>query len=188
MSRWKDKRRRSTSVGLRPYRKLDSAPLRGRFLFTSAAIAAAEQLLPTYRGRDGDHEGIAFLLGREFPSVTIFTTALAPTAEHSAGSVFCDPAAISAAQTAARGYGLGLLAQVHSHPGYLTEHSEGDDDLVLMPFEGMLSLVVPHYGHFGMTPLSGLGVHQYQDGRWVAVNTASVDEGFGVLPEKIDLR
>jgi len=34
---------------------------------------------------------------------------------------------------------MGILCQVHSHPGSDTRHSDGDDELVLLPFEGMLS-------------------------------------------------
>jgi JAB domain-containing protein similar to deubiquitination enzymes len=188
MRRSKRKERHLRSSGLRPFHKLPEADLQGRFLFSISAIAAAERLLPTYRGPDGDHEGIVFLLGRELPNITLITAALAPVADHSPGRVLCEPEAISAAQTAAREYGLGLLAQVHTHPGDLTEHSEGDDDLVLMPFEGMLSLVVPRYCHFGMRPLSGLGIHQFQSGRWVAIRPDTAREGLQVVPGEIDLR
>jgi proteasome lid subunit RPN8/RPN11 len=179
---------RRRSAGLRPLRKLPSGTLGGRFLFSGGAIAAAERLLPTYRGPDGDHEGIVFLLGRELDDLTVFTSALAPVAEHSLGRVVCGTESVSAAQGAARARHLGILAQVHSHPGALTEHSEGDDELVLMPFEGMLSLVVPHYGRFGMRPLANLGVHQYQSGRWVSIDAHSAAEGLIEVPVEVDLR
>jgi hypothetical protein len=65
--------------------------------------------------------------------------------------------------------GLGLMAQVHSHPGEDARHSSGDDDMTLMPREGMFSIVVGHYGRGSLTHEAGLGVHQYQDGRWVQV-------------------
>jgi len=188
MSRRSKTKRPSRESGGRPFRTLTSTSLRGEFLFSSSAISAAERLLPTYRGPDGGHEGIVFLLGRELPNVTLLTSALAPRADHSPGRVVCDAEAISAAQSAARKHGLGLLAQVHSHPGDWTEHSEGDDDLVLMPFEGMLSLVVPRYARFGMRPLSNLGVHQYQGSRWVAIHPESARSGFKVAPSEIDLR
>jgi len=64
---------------------------------------------------------------------------------------------------------LGVVAQVHSHPGDDTRHSQGDDELVLMPFEGMFSLVVGRYGAGGITLEAGVGLHQFQDGRWVQV-------------------
>ena len=66
--------------------------------------------------------------------------------------------------------GLGILAQVHSHPGRDTRHSDGDDDLVVMPFENMLSLVAPYYGR-AIRAITDFSVHQFQDRRWVFVHT-----------------
>jgi len=164
------------------------AELRGEFAITEGAVSAAERLLPGFRGPEGDHEGIVFLLGRELGSLTLLTTALAPDADHGPGHVICQPDAVAAAQRAGRKLGLALLAQLHSHPDDRIEHSEGDDDLVLMPFEGMLSIVAPWYGRVGLRPLAGLGVHQFQDGRWVLADPAGVAERLRLLPAEIDLR
>ncbi len=172
----------------RAYRRIDVAPLRGRFLLTDQAIRALEELLPTYRGPDGSHEGIAFLCGIELLTATLYTTAIAPEANHGRGHVRCSEAQVAAVSAAARELGLGLLAQVHCHPGDVTIHSIGDDDMVLMPFEGMLSIVCPLYGRFALRPLETLGVHQFQDGRWVLAEAQSVKANFGVLPGGIDLR
>ena len=60
--------------------------------------------------------------------------------------------------------------------------------MVLMPFEGMLSLVVPYYAHFGMRPLDGIGVHQYQDKRWVLSSRDTVYAGLRIAPNVLDLR
>jgi proteasome lid subunit RPN8/RPN11 len=70
---------------------------------------------------------------------------------------------VAAAARTARAIGLGIVAQVHSHPGADVRHSDGDDDLVLMPFEGMFSIVISGYGEGS---LAAAGVHQFQDGRW----------------------
>jgi proteasome lid subunit RPN8/RPN11 len=172
----------------KPIRSLPEQPLRGRFAITDAALAAAESMLPTFRGPDGDHEGIAFLGGFEFEGLTLFTAAIVPDAEHTRGRVFCSREQVLAASRAGRAAGVSILAQLHSHPGASTYHSEGDDDMVLMPFERMLSLVAPHYGHYGLRPLDGLGVHQFQDGGWVVCDRASVRAGFRVLPTEVDLR
>jgi hypothetical protein len=169
-------------------RALPQGELRGRFTITDAAVNAAERLLPSFRGPDGDHEGIVFLLGRELPGLTIFTSVLAPDADHGEGHVICEPSAVSGAQRAAREYGLGIIGQLHSHPCDSTEHSVGDDSLVLMPFEGMLSVVAPWYGRVGLRPLHGLGVHQYQDGRWVLMSSESVRASFTIMPTSFDLR
>lgn len=165
------------------------ANLQGRFLCAQAAIAEAERLLPTYRGPDGDHEGVVFFLGREVDErLTLITTALAPPAEHDRGRVMCSASHVAQVADAARSHGLALLAQLHSHPGCSTHHSRGDDHLVLMPFEGMLSIVAPHYGRHGLRPLDGLGVHQYQTGRWVLLDRLSVRAGITIIPTSLDLR
>jgi hypothetical protein len=168
--------------------RLPIRPLRGQFAITDAVVDAVADLLPTYRGPDGDHEGLVFLLGRELPDLTLFVAAAAPEASHTAGSVEAPPQAVLAVVDRACSLGLGLLAQVHSHPTEWSEHSEGDDKMVLMPFEGMLSIVVPHYGHHRLLPLDGLGVHQWQSGAWFACERGSIRRGIHVVPTGIDLR
>jgi hypothetical protein len=168
--------------------RLPIREMRGHYLITQSAVDAAARLLPTFRGPDGDHEGLVFLLGRELDTVTLLTTALAPDADHGPGHVICDEAAVGAAGRAARAHRLGILAQLHSHPRDWTEHSVGDDSLIVMPFEGMLSLIAPWYGRVGLEPLHALGAHQYQDGRWVAISRESVREQLHIVPDAIDLR
>jgi hypothetical protein len=170
-------------------RPIPTVELRGRFLLCEAALAQTERLLPTYRGPDGDHEGLVFLAGRELPDgPTLLTTAIAPDCQHGPGGVWADHATVGRATRAARAVGLGLLAQVHSHPRAWTTHSTGDDEMIVMPFEGMLSIVVGHYGQFGMRPLANAGVHQFQDGTWRLCSTASIATGITTVPAAIDLR
>lgn len=149
---------------------------------------ALERLLPGYRGPDGSHEGLGFLAGYEIGELTLYATAIAPRADHGPRHVRCSEVQIAEATAAARGLGLGLLAQVHSHPADATGHSLGDDRMVFMPYEGMLSIVVPEYARFGLRPLDSLGVHQFQDGRWVLCERVSVRTNFAVLPGAEDLR
>jgi proteasome lid subunit RPN8/RPN11 len=164
------------------------APLRGRFCISEPALLEAERLLPTYRGPDGDHEGVLFLLGRELEQVVLFTAVLAPEADHGPQRVICSPDQVAAASRAARAAGLGLLGQVHSHPGEVTWHTRGDNELALMPYEGMLSIVVPHHARFGLRPLDSLGVHQFQDGRWILAKAESVRSQISIVPASLDLR
>jgi proteasome lid subunit RPN8/RPN11 len=174
--------------GFKPTRRLEERPLRGRFAITDAAVAAAERVLPTFRGPDGDHEGIVFLAGFELAGLTLFTAVIAPEAEHGRGHVFCSREQMLAAQRGARASGVSILGQLHSHPGPSSYHSKDDDEMVHMPFEGMLSLVAPRYALWGLRPLENLGVHQFQDGRWVVCERKSVHASFRVLPSEIDLR
>jgi hypothetical protein len=172
----------------RKERRLYVAPLRGRFLILEPVITELERVLPTYRGPDGHHEGIAFLCGFERAGETVFTTAIFPDAEHRAGYVRCDEAQFAAASSAARSYGLGLLAQVHTHPKGCTGHSWGDDNMVRPAYEGMLSIVVPDYGLTGLRPLDSLGIHQLQGTQWILAERASIREKVLIIPAGRDLR
>lgn len=169
-------------------RELPTGTLQGSFQITDSAVEALERLLPTYRGVDGPHEGICFLCGYETATLTLYTTAISPDADHGPGHVRCSEEAIAAVTKTARAHGLGLLAQVHSHPTGATGHSLGDDEMVFMPFEGMLSIVVPDYARFGVRPLHSLGVHQYQNGRWLICSRESIRANFATVPTLRDLR
>jgi hypothetical protein len=170
-------------------RILPTGPLRGKLIIVTSAWTDAERLLPTYRGRRGDHEGIAFLLGvRPALDAMLITTAIAPAADHGPGHVVCNEQQMLAATLAGRELGITLLGQLHSHPSGWIEHSPGDDHLVFMPREGMVSIVAPNYGHTGLRPIATLGFHQFQDGRWVLIDSDSVAEEVTLLPASIDLR
>ena len=79
---------------------------------------------------------------------------------------------------------LAVVAQVHSHPGSDTRHSDGDDKLILMPYEGMFSLVVANYGDGGLLTSEGASLHQYQDRRWVLI-TAPTSDTLIIVPPVI---
>ena len=160
--------------------------VQGKFLIETNLLVATEAALRTFRGPAGPHEGIVFWGGKELEGLTLYTTAVIPHAIHTKGSVQCDEAAIREVVRALRPHGLGLLAQIHSHPGGDARHSHGDDDMILLPFEGMLSIVVPWYGRDGMHPLSTCGIHQFQQGRWVLCESNL--DNIQIVPGSVDLR
>jgi proteasome lid subunit RPN8/RPN11 len=145
---------------------LPTATGRGRLFVTDQVVDRTVDALRASRGPDGPHEGLVLWAGRQVLDVTVVTTAVVPESTHSWGRVSIDERQVAAAARAARAVGLGVVAQVHSHPGRDTRHSDGDDTMVLMPFEGMFSLVVARYGADGF---DGVGVHQHQDGRWCRI-------------------
>lgn len=170
VQRGSDSGEEGSGEGVYRLRPLPSGPARGRLIVSRAVIDDTMLALRSFRGLDGPHEGIAFWGGRSVGDDAIITMAVVPQAEHTWGSVRVGERAVAAAARAMRPFGAGLLAQVHSHPGGGTHHSDGDDDLVLMPFDGMFSLVVADYATNHFEP-SAVGVHQFQDGRWVlAIN------------------
>lgn len=156
------------------YRKkeLPRGPARGHLIVARSVLERTLGQLRRFSGSDGRHEGIVFWAGRTVTADTLVLAAITPEAKHTWASVAADERAVGSAARAARARRLGIVAQVHSHPGDDVRHSDGDDDLVLMPFEGMFSLVVANYGEGRIEAGSGLGVHQFQDGRWTWIETA----------------
>lgn len=153
-------------------RPLPSAPGRGRLIVTEQVAVETVAALRSFCGEDGRHEGIALWLGRRCDDATVVCSAVVPVAEHTWGSVRIDHAAVGRSSRAARAVGLVVVAQVHSHPDTDTRHSDGDDEMILLPHEGMFSLVVANYGDGSILPAAGAGLHQFQDQRWVAVEDA----------------
>lgn len=150
-------------------RPLPQGPLLGEFYLAPRLMADTRAALLQFAAAgaaDGGHEGICYWAGRESPGTTRFEAVLVPEARHGPGGVFVSAGAYGAMSRQARHSGLGILAQVHSHPGTDTRHSDGDDRLIIMPFEGMLSLVAPEYGH-GLHCFDDFSVHQYRARSWV---------------------
>jgi len=170
--------------------KLPVGELRGTYIVTSAVIQATREALSSFAASgiyDGGHEGIAYWAGREMPGCTVLLQVLVPEADHTAGSVMVSEREVGRLQGAARKNRLGILAQVHSHPGSDARHSDGDDELILMPFENMLSIIAPHFG-LTLETLADLCVHQFQDGEWRLCTKQSVENGMSVVDDLVDLR
>jgi len=142
---------------------------RGNLIVPEQVAIHTKLALLGFRGSDGRHEGLTYWLGRRIGPDSLVVAGYIPQCDHGEQYVMATESAIGAAIRAARAVGLCLVAQVHSHPGQDTRHSDGDDRLVLMPFDGMFSLVVACYGAGGMTLDKGAGLHQFQDGRWVRI-------------------
>jgi proteasome lid subunit RPN8/RPN11 len=154
---------------------LPSAPSRGRLIVPADVAELTRRALQEFCGPDGPHEGLVYWAGRRCGSDALVLAAVVPAADHGPQHVFVDAREVGRMARRVRPLGLVIAAQVHSHPGGDTRHSDGDDRLVLMPTEGMFSLVVARYGQGSIHPAEGAGLHQYQDGRWVQVLPACGD-------------
>jgi proteasome lid subunit RPN8/RPN11 len=169
---------------------LPQEDLQGNFFITEPVVLATRDALTSFALAgiyDGGHEGIVYWAGREFGDSTVFLQAIVPKAEPSKGRVMVSRNEIGRTERAAREARLGVLCQVHSHPGSDGRHSDGDDHLVLLPFENMLSIVAPHFG-LTFSGLDQVCVHQFQRGRWVLCRSESVSRGIVVIPSYTDLR
>ena len=150
---------------------LPAGPATGRLLVADNVGPATSAALQASSANHRSHEGLVLWLGRTIGDDTIVMSVAVPPTDHRVDGVFVGERAVLATSRAAGGLGIGLVAQVHSHPGRDTRHSDGDDHLIVMPYEGMFSLVIADYGHGGLLPAEGAGLHQYQHGRWVHVTS-----------------
>jgi proteasome lid subunit RPN8/RPN11 len=181
-----------TGDGLPVYREtpLPKGELRGRFLIARPLIEATREALTSIalEGiKEGGYEGLVYWAGRDTDGGMVFLSVVVPESNHGPQRVMVEGQEVARASKRMRARNLGLKAQVHSHPGGDARHSDGDDDLVLMPFEGMLSVVAPDFG-IEVDSLGDLTVHQYQDGRWVLCSPESVERNFEVIPTVMDIR
>lgn len=161
---------------------LPTAANRGRLIVPASVLSATKAALQQFRGADGRHEGLVYWMGRRCEQDALAMTAVVPVSDHGPQHVFIAEAEVGRMSRRARSMGLAIVAQVHSHPGNDTRHSDGDDKLILMPFEGLFSLVVGRYGDGSLLPAEGAGLHQYQDRRWVWISPPSPDALISVPP------
>lgn len=171
-------------------RPLPQRDLEGRFLLPEAVLDHTRDALVSFALagiRNRGHEGLVFWAGLQHGHLAAFTTVVIPDADHSAQGVFVQESAYGKAVAEAKRAGVVLLAQVHSHPGGDARHSDGDDDLIIMPFEGMLSIVVPNYG-IAWRGMAEAKVHQFHERRWNLCSDTSVRRGITVAPIAVDCR
>jgi proteasome lid subunit RPN8/RPN11 len=146
----------------------------GKLIVAEQCLELTRSTLSLSRGpRRTSHEGLVFWLGRTLGTSSLVLSVGAPKLESTPGSVKANEDEVGQIARSARAHMLGVVAQVHSHPGFDTRHSDGDDKLVFMPFHGMFSLVVADYGNGGMTIADGVGLHQYQEDHWVQIKDPS---------------
>lgn len=159
---------------------LPEAPAHGHIIVSDPVVQGTLTALRGFCGPDGRHEGIVFWAGRREDNDQLIAAAIVPAALHGIGFVHVSALAVGQAARQARHSRLAILAQIHSHPGGWTDHSDGDDRMVLLPHEGMFSIVVANYGDGGITAGQGAGLHQYQGGHWVKISDP--DEALIVAP------
>ena len=115
---------------LRP-RPLPRARARGALVVPAVVAETTAIMLREFGAEAKRHEGLVYWAGRAVGPVTYVMSAVAPRSDHGPYRVLTDERAIGAAAREARRHQLGLVAQVHSHPGHDTRHSDGDDELGL---------------------------------------------------------
>ena len=133
---------------------------------TEVVLAQTLRSLQSFGDSERPHEGIVYWAGRATPGEWVVTTVIIPEAVTTRGSFRTSAAANARVVALLATADLVLLAQVHSHPGTIVDHSGGDDRDALMPYQDMLSIIVPNYGRTVRWPLDQWGVHRFEHGRF----------------------
>ena len=134
------------------------------------------------------HEGVIYWAGRRSGCESFVTTCIAPPARTTRGSFETSSEANAKVIMYLANNDLELIGQVHSHPGSSVGHSSGDEQGALMPYDGFLSVVVPHYARRGMRPLTVCGIHLFEKTRFRRLADCEIESCFHVVPYFADLR
>jgi proteasome lid subunit RPN8/RPN11 len=174
-------RRRKTSL------EPEATALSPIWISTQLLDRTADVLRASGYGHEA-HEGIAYWAGRRAGGECFVATCIAPAATTTYSSL--DTSAHTNAKVVMylASAGLELIGQVHSHPDRFVDHSDGDDERALMPYEGFLSIVVPHYARRGMRPLTGCGVHVFEKSRFRRLGKPEIETCFHMMDDFADLR
>jgi proteasome lid subunit RPN8/RPN11 len=165
---------------------LPNSPATGLLVVNEHVVTRTRRALLGFVNERGQrHEGLVFWAGRIIGANTYVLAAIVPQCDHGPYRVIANEQQMGAVARAARERGLGIVSEVHTHPDNDTRHSDGDDELVFMPFEGMFSLVVGNYGDGSFDPSKGAGLHQYQNGEWIQVSNAA--DVFRIVPALIEI-
>jgi hypothetical protein len=87
-----------------------------------------------------------------------------PSQQNSWGNYSITSDAMAHVSELTRPLGLVNLAQIHTHPGKLVEHSAYDDKMANS--RKALSIVLPSYGASGFSWPEDIGIHEFQEGYW----------------------
>jgi proteasome lid subunit RPN8/RPN11 len=138
--------------------------------------------------RSKPHEGVAYWAGRRTANEYFVTTCIVPEARTTPGSFETSSRSNAKVIMYLAQSGLELLGQVHSHPGSFVDHSDGDDERALMPFDGFLSVVVPQYARQGMRPLKICGIHIFEHSSFRRLEDCEIESHFRIVDDIADLR
>lgn len=146
-----------------------------------------ERLLDLLLEPTGDVERVGFMDGVVAGGVMVATTVVVPDATLTPGYYDVSAEQMSEAGRHLRRHRLQRLAQVHTHGGIWTGHSERDDRLAYSHDDGALSIVVPF--HARQRPqITACGVHECLGGTWRELSPAEAGKLLRVVPSALNFR
>lgn len=130
-------------------------------------------------------EGVVYWFGLEREDMAVVTTLVVPDADTDGGAVHTSATANAQAIRVMVDTPLLYLGQAHSHPGAHVGHSAVDDADTFARCDGVISVVVPWFGRYGLR-LEQCGVHRHIGGRFVRVT--ELERHLRLVPGLTDLR
>lgn len=157
-----------------------------RFLVSASLIEETESLLRSYWKGRTRQEGLVYWGGRQAQNDILATTAFAPEAIATWGSITVPAEANTKCILEMKSLDLIHVAQVHSHPPGADFHSDGDTHGAFMKHRGLVSVVALDYGTAALWPFHCVFVYDGED--FVRVDSADFEKYFQLVPAARDLR
>ena len=130
-------------------------------------------------------EGVVYWFGIETTSAAVVTTLVVPDASTRDGAIHTSVHVNAKAIGITVDTPLVYLGQAHSHPVPHVSHSYVDDRETFATFDGIVSIVVPWFGRYGLR-IDQCGVYRHLGGRFRQIE--DVSSHFRILPGFADLR
>ena len=130
-------------------------------------------------------EGVVYWFGIEGPGIAVVTTLIIPDADTRYGSIHTSEQANGEVVSALVGTPLVYLGQAHSHPGSHVSHSPIDDQHTFARCDGIISVVVPWFGRYGLD-VEVCGIYRHENGHFQQVR--DIQAHLRIVPGLTDLR
>lgn len=143
-------------------------------------IDAVFQVLRPYARRRV--EAGMFFYGERYPNGdTLVRSVVVPRQENHWGNYYVSAQAMAEVALATNDTDWVNIAQLHTHPGTWVDHSPYDDRVANSI--RAISVVIPRYGRDASSWPSALGVHEWQEGHWHRLDTATSASRIQVVDE-----
>ncbi len=152
-----------------------------KYRLPSGLIRATERVLRRYGELKPPNQGLVYWGGEvTFNSLDI-KLLFAPRTVSDERRVVVDQRENSRYVSALNKIGSRHMAQVHTHPGKIVDHSQADNELAAFRVPGLLSLVVPSYCQAGILPLTMCGVHRYDKWGFIRLSENYIIKNFEII-------
>jgi len=158
-----------------------------KLLIPDHILRETERALRAAGSRRRPHESVVYWAGRTSGEDDLVCAVVVPDAKTTPYNFSVSAKANARAIIWMASHHLEVVAQVHTHPGDIVSHSDWDDDHAFMRFDGIWSVVIPHYARKGILPSTGWGVHRCEQGGFRELDVPEIAASLKVIPSVGDL-